>query len=357
MASRATVFQTDVLEWLLSNKASLSRLRKERYALEKGVMDYLYEFRDMFRDVKEGESKEGEKKLEGVQESVGSRSLSQFYESEELAKRMKWKRVTWDEDADYNSFSRRLLDNDNLLKNVPAFSFLSIHVTNDPSSIQFVKFPVCKKSIELGTLTNWALQERDPISVEKYLPSRKNKLRSAFTVDWIAGEVKVIDTASVQEVLTFLHTVAPRLQAVQLRMEEQQTALVENVQDAKIRVGAEVKFNEHDTTFWDDPKRKDNLDYVTPDDVEKFLQGLLKSAFLYRWFLKGQGLRVLPPGKPYFIDMEKKEIQIPANFAEFNWRAAHKRFEKIERIFSTMRAFWWLWFSLAMVIIGDVELF
>ncbi|RNF16465.1 uncharacterized protein Tco025E_05166 [Trypanosoma conorhini] len=357
MASKAAYFQADVLEWLFTNKALLTRLRRERYALEKGFLGYFYDCRDMMREIRGTETKDADKKLETAQESTGSRSMNQFYESEELAKRMKWKRVTWDDDADYTGFSRRLLENDGLLKNVPAFSYLSIHVTSDPASTPFVNFPVGEKTVELGTLTNWVLQERDPISVDKYLPTKKNKLRGAFTVDWTAGEVKVIDTASVQEILTFLHTVAPRLQAVQIHMEEQQTALVDNVQNAKIRVGAEVKFNDHDTAFWDDPKRKGNPDYVTPDDVEKFLKGLLDSAFLYRWFLRGQGLRVVPPGKPYFIDLEKREIQIPANFAEFNWRAAHKRFEKVERIFSTMRTLWWLWFSLAMVIIGDVEIF
>ncbi|RNF00225.1 hypothetical protein TraAM80_07712 [Trypanosoma rangeli] len=357
MASKVTFFQADVLEWLFSNKTVLSRLRRERYALEKGFLGYFYDVRDMISEIRGTGTKDADNKKETVRESTESRSMSQFYESEELAKRMKWKRVTWDEDADYTGFSRRLLENDGLLKNVPAFSFLSIHVTNDPAFTHLVSFPVAEKAVELGTLTNWVLQERDPISVDKYLPTKKNKLRGAFTVDWVAGEVKVIDTASVQEVLTFLHTVAPRLQALQIHMEEQQSALVENVQNARFRVGAEVKFNDHDTTFWDDPKRRNNPEYVTPDDVEKFLKGLLNSAFLYRWFLRGQGLRVVPPGRPYFIDIEKREIQIPANFADYNWRAAHKRFEKIERVFSTMRTFWWLWFSLSMVIIGDVEIF
>ncbi|ESL10390.1 hypothetical protein TRSC58_01879 [Trypanosoma rangeli SC58] len=357
MASKATFFQADVLEWLFSNKTVLSRLRRERYALEKGFLGYFYDVRNMIREIRGTETKDADNKKETVLESTESRSMNQFYESEELAKRMKWKRVTWDHDADYTGFSRRLLENDGLLKKVPAFSFLSIHVINDPAFTHLVSFPAGEKTVELGTLTNWVLQERDPISVDKYLSTKKNKLCGAFTVDWVAGEVKVIDTASVQEVLTFLHTVAPRLQALQIHMEEQQSALVENVQNAKFRVGAEVKFNDHDTTFWDDPKRRDNPEYVTPDDVEKFLQGLLNSAFLYRWFLRGQGLRVVPPGRPYFIDIEKREIQIPANFADYNWRAAHKRFEKIERVFSTMRTFWWLWFSLSMVIIGDIEIF
>ncbi|ORC92072.1 uncharacterized protein TM35_000042860 [Trypanosoma theileri] len=356
MAARSVAFQADILEWLVGNKKPLRVLRKERYALEKGFIAYFNDFRDMMREIRGKESKETQVVKEKKDDSAGSQSLSQFYESEELAKRMKWKRVTWDDDADYTSFSRRILDNDNLLKNVSAFSFLSIHVTKDPSSTEVMNFPSREKNVELGTLTNWVLQERDPIIVEKYKSSRTKAVGGAFTVDWTAGVVKIMDSASIQEILTFLHTVAPRLQALQVRMEEQQTKLVEDVQNVKIRVGAEVKFNDHDTTFWDDPKRKSTPDYVSPDDVQQFLQSMLKSAFLYRWFLKGHGLRILPPGRPYFVDMEKKEVQIPANFADYNWFGAHQRFESIERFFSTMRSLWWMWFSLAMIIVGDVEL-
>ncbi|KAH9601846.1 hypothetical protein LSM04_008625 [Trypanosoma melophagium] len=356
MASRGVVFQADILEWLVGNKKPLRVLRKERYALEKGFIGYFKDFRDMMGEIQGKDSKEVQEVKDNKEDTAGSRSMSQFYESEELAKRMKWKRITWDEDADYTSFSRRILDNDNLLKNVSAFSYMSIHVTKDPSSTEVVRFPPREKNVELGTLTNWVLQERDPISVEKYKPSRTKEIGCAFTVDWTAGAVKIMDTASIQEILTFLHTVAPRLQALQVRMEEQQTKLVDDVQNVKVRVGADVKFNEYDTTFWDDPKRKTTPDYVSPDDVQQFLQGMLKSAFLYRWFLKGHGLRILPPGRPYFVDMEKKEVQIPANFADYNWFGAHKRFESIEQFFSTMRSLWWIWFSLAMIIVGDVEL-
>ncbi|KEG13369.1 hypothetical protein DQ04_01051220 [Trypanosoma grayi] len=356
MSSRTAAFQADILEWLLANKAPLRILRRERYKMEKGFIGYFKDFKDTIREIRGGSNKETQVAVDQKQESSGARSMSQFYESEELTKRMKWKRVTWDDDANYSAFSRRVLDNDALLKNVSAFSFLSIHVVKDPASTDCVNFPPSEKNIELGTLTNWVLQERDPVAVEKYSSKGTKGSRGAFTVDWTAGEVKVADTASVQEVMTFLLTVAPRLQALQMRMEEQQTTITDDVQNVKIRVGVDIKFNEHDTSFWDDPKRVTYPEYVNPDDVQRFLQGMLKSPFLYRWFLKGQGLRILPPGMPYFIDMEKKEVHLPANFTDYSWRAAHRRFEKIEYFCAIMRSLWWLWFSLAIVIVGDVEL-
>ncbi|CCW61412.1 unnamed protein product [Phytomonas sp. EM1] len=139
-------------------------------------------------------------------------------------------------------------------------------------------------------------------------------------------------------------------------MEEQQTRQAQDVEKIRVRIGALVKFNEFDTSFWDDEKRKTDPNYVNPDDLDFFLKSMLKSALMYRWFLKGQQIRVVPPGSSYFVNVDAKEVHIPANFAEYNWLKAHDRFTKIESIFDSFRRFWWVWFSLGMVLIGDVEL-
>nr|CCC93061.1 conserved hypothetical protein [Trypanosoma congolense IL3000] len=346
--------QPDILEFFLANKASLNSLRREWRSLEKGFVGYFKDFRDTIRDLRgSGEVKEEDSH---VGKSPASRVMNQFYESEELAKKMKWKGITWDEGADYEAFSRRLLDNDDLMKNVSAFSFLSIHVTKDTFYTGAACFPPRERKIETGSLTNWFLRERNPLPVEKYVPSTVGCMRGPFEVDWTSGVARVVDTTSIQEVLVFLQTVAPRLQALQVRMEEQQSKIAKDVQNLKLRVGVTVKYNKYNTTLWDDPSRGTDSNYVTPDDVQCFVDGMLKSALLYRWFLKDQCVRIVPPGCPYLFNLEEKEIQIPSNFASYNWWGAHARFEKVELLISCMINIWWLWFLLAIVIVGDVEI-
>lgn len=342
---------------MASQKGPLKYLRKERYKLEPGFASMLTYLKTMNTTTEAGSSltpSAGKDAQKGAQD-LASRSMDQYYESQELIKRMKWKRVTWDDDADYAGFSRRVLDNDTMFKRIPAFSFMSVRLVKDPSSNELAALPAPEKTVEEGSLTNWVLRERDPKPVGVYPLRTVGRARGAFTVDWTAGEVKVLDTASAQEILTFLLTVAPRLQALQLKMGDQQTEITENVELVRVRVGAVVKFNELDTSFWDDPKRRTDTNYVNPSDMESFLRGMLKSAFLYRWFLKGQQIRVMPPGHPYNADLENKELQIPSNFADYNWLKAHDRFEGIEKTFNSFRRVWWFWFALSMLLIGDVE--
>ncbi|EPY39189.1 hypothetical protein AGDE_04739 [Angomonas deanei] len=282
--------------------------------------------------------------------------MDQYYESQELCKYIKWKRVTWDEDADYKSFSKKILDNDDMFKRIPAFSFMSIHVVKDPSTNEFVTLPEASTNLDAGMLTNWVLKERDPEPVELYKVEEVAERKSPFNVDWSSGEVKILDTASAQEILTFLLTTAPRLQAVQLKMEEDQKNIVENVEYVRVRVGATLKFNEFDTSFWDDPKRKSNPNYVNPQHVEMFYKEFLRTSFLYRMYFKGQHIRIVPPGRTYFVDFEKNEIQIPANVGQYNWLQAHTSFEPLENWFNGIRRFWWFWFCLGMILVGDVEI-
>lgn len=352
--AKKLAFQPDILEWIGLQKTPISVLRKERYKMEKGFVAYTKDIMEFFRDRKN--TKENKDTDTTAAAANSARAMDQYYESEDLTKRMKWKRVTWDDEADYTSFSKRVLDNDGMFKRMPAFSFLSIHVIKDPSTTELVNIPAAKKIIEPGTLTNWLLQEREPTAVDLYPVREKSERRSAFHVDWSSGSVKILDTASAQEILTFFSTVAPRLQAVQLNMEAQQTKQTADIENVRVRVGTTLKFNDYNTSFWDDPKRKTDANFVNPDELEQFMKGMLKSAFLYRRFLKGQEIRVLPPGRSYYVDLEKMELHVPANFADYNWLKAHPRFERLERVADIFRRFWWLWFCVVMVVVGDVEL-
>lgn len=355
---RSKLRQVDILEFVEKNSTLLAGVRKERYRIEKGFVAYAKDAAAFIREVRKKEDK-NEKKDEAdiVMKKRSEMNLAQYYQSQDLLKRMKWKRMTWDENADYEGFYQRIMENDTMFSKCSAFSFLSLHVTKDPSTTS-IGAPLAHKSkIEAGDLTNWLVHERIPQRVAPFSKSKTAGKRSAFVVDWIAGEARILDTASAQEILTFLTTMAPRLQSLQVKMEEQQTKLVADVEHVRVRLGVtKLKFNDHDTTFWDDPKRVSNAEYVNPDEVRECVDSLLKCAFLYRWYFKGQQLRVVKPGKAYFVNTATNEIEIPANFGEFSWMNRHLRAASIEKIFNACRTFWWIWFSLALVVIGDVEL-
>lgn len=354
--------QLDVVEWFRNQHSPLKTLRKQRNDLEKGFIAYGKDFRDFFAEMRENrrkkksmtkEDKEAEEKKNA--ESSGSQALQQYYQSQELLKKMKWKRVSWEATADYETFSRRLLDNDTVFSSCSAFSFMSIHVVKDPSTTDVLQ-SVSRSDFNAGDITNWLLRERDGgTSVAKF-SSKEGSRSPPFVVDWVSGEAKILDTASAQEILIFLETIAPRLQALQVRMEQEQTELTADAEKVRVRLGlTSLKFNINDTSFWDDPKRISNLDYVDPAQLRKFLDSALRSALLYRRFLKGQQVRIVPAGRPYFIDWEKKELQIPANFADYNWLVVHDRLASFEKVLNACRATWWLWFCVAMLLVGDLE--
>ena len=58
--------------------------------------------------------------------------IQQYIASQELRNAMKWRRVTWDLGADFEGLAARLQDNIALLRRVPAFSHLSLHIIRDP---------------------------------------------------------------------------------------------------------------------------------------------------------------------------------------------------------------------------------
>lgn len=324
--------------------------------MEKGFVAYAKDFREFVKDYRSPEKKQ-DVGLDSVMKKRSELNLAQYYQSQDLLKRMKWKRITWDEMADYEGFSQRIMENDEMFSKCSAFSFMSLHVSRDPTT-NSIGAPLQHKSkIDVGDLTNWLVQERSPVKLAPFSTHQSGAKRSAFVVDWVAGEVRILDTASAQEILTFLSTIAPRLQSLQVKMEEQQTKLVADVENVRVRLGlTRLKFNDFDTSFWDDPKRQTNPDYVNPDEVRQGIDSLLAAATLYRWYFGGHQLRIIKPGKPYRINTTTKEVEIPANFGEFSWMSQHLRAAAFERMINSCRKLWWVWFSLVLVIIGDVEL-
>lgn len=354
MRTRA-VRQIDIVEWFKQQNVALRTLRKYRATVEKGFVAYAKDARDFIKEMRS--DKKADTPDDAAAKEASNRSLNQHYQSQELLKRMKWKRVTWEDTADYDGFAQRITENDSMFSKCPAFSFMSLYVAKDPSTTNIATGVKTKSQISVGDLTNWLIQERKVQATKLYSLPDTSSRRSAFTVDWVAGEARILDTASAQEILTFLTTIAPRLQSLQVRMEDQQQKIIADVENARVRLGiTKLKYNKGDASYWDDPRRQTDTGYVNPDELRMFLDGALRSAFLFRLFLKGQEVRVVKPGRPYHINQETKEIEIPANFAEFNWLPIHKRFQNVEKFFDFFRNFWWIWFSLSLVIIGDVEL-
>lgn len=346
---RKAFFNQDVCEWLQSHLSQISLIRKNRYALDRGLVGAITDF---FPSKTSGKV---ERKEEDIT-SKGNVAMGQYYESEELLKRMKWKRVTWDEDADYQSFSTRLLTNDDMFKNVKSFSFMSVHIVKDPLTANLGKIKLLGKSVSPGDITSLFLRERDCAAVDPYQITGVNSRLNPFSVDWISGTVHILDTTSPQEVLTFLQTIAQRLQALQIKMEEQQERIMRDIKRVNVRVGATIRYNEFNTSFWDDPKRLTDINYINPDDLEHFLNGILKSPLLFRWFLRGTEIKVLSPGNQYYANTSLNVVEIPSNFSDFNWLKAHSRFQTIEQFIERFRRFWWFWFAAGLVLVGDVEL-
>lgn len=341
------VRQLDIVEFLCAQKCGIKAVSLFHRQQEKGCVAYLKDAVEFVRDLRKTEKKDDTTK------KTTDDPLTQYYGSQDLLKKMKWKRVTWDENADFDGFSKRILDNDNLFGHIPAFSYMSLHITHDPRCC-IVERKAAATELKAGSLTEWLLKEREMVPLKPYVPSLAVR-QPPFVVDWTSGEAKVLDTASPQELMAFLKATAPRLMALQQKLEKEQSALVDDVEKARLRVGVySIKFNKSDKTAWDDADRKSSS-YVTPRHLKMFTDALLSSAFLYRLYLKGTVLRVAVPGTPYYIDSKANEIVIPADFADYQYLSVHPRYQTLETLFNFARRLWWLWYTLAMMLVGDLE--
>lgn len=361
---RPRIRQTDIVDWFSANRDIIRVMAAARWKTEKGVLEYLVDAKDFIADMRQARQERKEKETapeEGKKKE--SSTMAQYYESQELLKKMKWKRVSWDEDATYDSFARRIMDNDTLFSHVKPMSHLSIHLVHDKTAAPATGSRLEARSItsiKPGTLTSWYMEckaeEIEPMEDDDAPPLER---QPPFTVDWESGLAKILDSASAQEILTFIETTAPRVQALQKRMDDEQTKLQEDIDNARVRLGVTaIKYNKHDRSFWDDPVRRESPDdYVTPQEMRQFLDAVNRRGFLLRKYVKGNQLRVLRAGKPYELARgDDNELRIPANFEDYNFLGIHARYEALERIANFFRASAVLWFFVVTMFVGDFEI-
>lgn len=369
LLKRQVVRQTDIVDWLRRSLVDVKAMRKRRWATEKGFVAYGKDALDFFKEMRSARSDRKkplseEERKQKAEEGLNS-PYGQHERSQELLRKLKWKRITWDKDASYDEFAQRLVDEDSAFSKFPAFSFFSAHLVRDPAKSADSpggsrSKPTNIMDITPGSLTSWFSQSnRSAVpSLEKYTKPAASR-PPPVQVLWESGEVKILDTASPREVATFLATSAVRVQAVQTRIDQEQTTMVEDLDKARLRLGVlGIKFNKRDTSFWDDRDRhQDPANYVTPAHVRQFLDGALSRAFLLRYYLKGQHIRLVVPGKPYALDLAANEIQIPTNFAEYSFLSVHDRAVTFEAIVNGLfRRLAMVWFIVVGMLIGDLEI-
>ena len=341
--------------------------------------------------------------------------LTQYYGSQPLRNQMKWKRVTWDKSADFAGFSARLLASRALFEKVPAFSHLSLSVVPDPVRQGVLQeLPnVAKRTLvndhqeetsdyrnfTRGQYTAWALQEptqettnkspilsRTPTEEEKSKPlsseTQKTKRSTRnlgaiartlpYTIDWARAEVRFLDTATPYEVLHFLRTEASPLMHLQVTVQEEQERLHEAVEAVRFRCTLSgFHFNEHDASLRVEPsalpaaagvsvtgqKQTEKNYYITPSQLQSCCDAFLRTAWLFRAYLKGHTVRLTAPGSSYRIDKDKRELCIPVDFYLYNYCSEHQRYLFHERIANSYRNHWYVWFFVATVLIGDFDFF
>ena len=399
--ARSRMRHGDVLEFLQRNKAGVLAMQKYRKAHDEGFLDYAKMAVDFFRstggedkakpaDVAAAPAAAGDAAAAGGVSATATAAaaetakppgaVQQYYMSQDLLRKMKWKKVTWDEHADFDGFSRRVTENE-MFSSVKPFSHLSIHLVKDPNAVshretgaagaQGKPLSTSVGDVTPGSLTDWylseppaaplkageeaSLQVRDVGTFQKTKAARQ----MPFTVDWEAGEARLLDTASAVEIQAFLQTCAPRVMAIQQRMDDQQTTIAEDIENVRVRLGAlSIKYNKHDKSFWDDKDRKEApTEYANPANMLQFIESCKKrSTLLRRRGFAWQHIRVMPPNSPYLLDTAKQELQVPCNFEEYNYLPQHRRWEALERFQNRLRATKMVWFFVAMIFIGDFEL-
>ena len=152
---------TDFVVWANENKKELKRIKALRYSESKGILDYMQDIKSIFSSTedKNADNKPSEnntlivsnkKSNETDKEkmTLSDTALSNYFLALPLLKKMKWKRLTWDDDADFHSFYRNINACDELFNKIPSFSFLSLHLVKDkqlqfknaPNSDEYVKY-------------------------------------------------------------------------------------------------------------------------------------------------------------------------------------------------------------------------
>jgi ribosomal protein S18 len=334
------------------------------------VWDYTKSIASFFTEMRQSSAERKkqtpEQKAE-MQRKAADSPLAQHERSVELLKRMKWRSVTWTAGADYDGFSNRVM-NSPVLERMPPFSYLSLHLLPDATAApmsaaaeQHAKRTTSTIALKQGDLSSWLVKELDtsPKSdapVPAFKPQRE--LRPPYEIDWETGEVFMLDSASATEVLSFLQTAAPALQALQSRDANNDTKLIADVDKTRLRLGVvAIKFNDFDRAFWSDPARKAKpADYVDPAALRAFITSAQRHRVLLRRNLKDHQLRLLPPGEPYRIDREKREVCIPCNFEDYNRLAIHDFMTPLNAVRNFFTRTVYIWFLLGMMVVGDLEI-
>ena len=365
-------YQPDVLEWVEANKPALAAMRKDKEAAKES----LFSLKKYLSPKKEIPAEATETPAETAKEEavkIGDTLMQQYYQSQELRNILKWKRITWDKGADYDGLAARLTDCADILRKQKAFSFLGVHFVRDAATVRLQKacglpdeafVPLPMHEISTGSLTSWYTTENEPKAAAAVDPEAAPYTRAEpFTVCWETGKVHMLDSISPGEVLYFIKNFAHRAQQTQLRIEEEQTKLNEAVENVRFRCTLDgLKFNAEDQafrhgvltdSFTDKTAVKANT--LSPTEVLRFCDGMLKTAWLYRSVLRGQQVRIGGPGTSYAIDEAKGEVRIPCDFDEYSWKPEHEKYMRHEAIANSYRNHWYVWLLFATFLIGDFD--
>eukprot|EP01063_Lacrimia_lanifica_P008890 TRINITY_DN1595_c5_g1_i1.p1 TRINITY_DN1595_c5_g1~~TRINITY_DN1595_c5_g1_i1.p1 ORF type:complete len:511 (+),score=269.35 TRINITY_DN1595_c5_g1_i1:39-1571(+) len=388
----------DVSEFLDRHKDQLDKIKK---AIEDGKepSTSLLQYLGMFggwcgRKVKNtaawmsksaetrAEEKAAAKEERAKNRAKSDEAMSVFYQTQEMVNLMKFKGVTFDQGkeegvpaADFESFSRRVVDNYDVFKKTEAYSNMSFHVVKDPSKLEsnLTGSPggSSYREIDDGSLTDWmteehAAEEKQEAKVEeKPAPETAVARPPPFQVDYVTGEVTVLDTCSPAEFLDFLQREAPRAELRQQQLDEEQMKMFEALNKLIEAHGFnDIAFNLYGSKASLTDKEYKQLkeegrekEYVMPGDVMEVIKHINTQPRFYKKYFKGQTLRIVPtaPARAYFIDEEAKEICLPKDFFKDTFLPVHKKYrrlQKVENFFRKLRFVAWI---LLITLLGDVQ--
>jgi len=376
----------DILDWAVANRAALRDVAALRWKETEGLVHYagvaagwvkgklVRRKEEPAAAAEEGQPSDGPKDVstdaspgavkakEEEEAPQADTGMAQYYQSMELRNTLKWKRVTWDQGADFEGFAARLQDNMHLFKNVPAFSYLSLHLVKDPiapPSQAILGEPISYRQLQRGAFTAWGLEEGTGAKIENLSALFPTKIHRppTYIVNWDTAEVAIADSASPYELLSFLQSYAAQLMHLQQRYAAEQEALTEMIENVRFRCTlTAIKFNKHDRSLRDDPD-VNRADYIDPEKMKAFCAAMLSTAWLFRKHFKGLELRVGPPGSSYAIDVATRSFTIPCDFFHNNYRPEHTRYLTHEKIANSYRNHWYVWLLVFTFLVGDVDLF
>ena len=363
--------QPDVLEWAASNQQTLADMRKAK----ESAKESLFSIKKYFSSEKSPKSETPEPASENnaaaeppkEEPKLGESLMQQYYQSQELRNVLKWKRITWDANVDYDGLSNRLIESVNLLRKQQAFSFLGVHFIRDKATQRVNEAcgladestaPLPMHEITHGTISSWYTRESEPKSAPQKPAQKPEYARPApFRVCWETGKVHMLDSVAPEEILYFLKNFAHRAQQTQLRIEDEQTRLNEAVENVRFRCTLDsLKFNEEDQAFREATSAdREKRTVLSPQEVLQFCDSMLKTAWLYRSVLRGQQVRVGLSGSSYSVDASKGEVRIPCDFDRHSWMPKHDTYLRHEAIANSYRNHWYVWLFAATFLIGDLD--